>query len=364
MGIKQLNKLLQQKCGSAINIITFSDLSGKCIAIDTSIYMYKFMGDGALMENVYLMISLFRHYNIHPIFVFDGKPPPEKSELLNTRKITKQNAETEYKRLEQTLSAEGMDDASKIQISHTMETLKRQFTRIRETDIHRVKALMKAYGVAYVNAPGEADVLCAKLVLSNKAYACVSEDTDLFVYGCPVVLRYMSMLNQTFIMYDLRKILECLQMSQDEFREICIISGTDYNMGGLGLTPPPQPQEMTESVAVACGVAGGTGNNTNTQKRRGIFTSMDYFKKYKEFAQTNATEYTPTFYNWLLQTTKYVDMQEDETVMRLYGLCEMFSSHASASVYDEMCHKIEIRNADRNKARIRDIMEKYNFIFI
>ena len=91
---------------------------------------------------------------------------------------------------------------------------------------------------------------------------------------------------------------------------------------------------------------------------------MDYFKKYKEFAQTNAAEYTPTFYNWLLQTTKYVDMEEDETVMRLYALCEMFATHASASVYDEMCHKIEIRNAERDKMRIRDIMEKYNFIFI
>jgi len=51
---------------------------------------------------------------------------------------------------------------------------------------------MIAYGVSYIDADGEADQLCASLVLKNKVYACLSEDMDLFVYGCPRVLRYLS----------------------------------------------------------------------------------------------------------------------------------------------------------------------------
>ena len=34
-------------------------------------------------ENMYLMLSIFRYYNVIPIFVFDGKPPPEKKRVTN-----------------------------------------------------------------------------------------------------------------------------------------------------------------------------------------------------------------------------------------------------------------------------------------
>ena len=44
------------------------------------------MGENALLENFYLMISIFREYNIIPLFVFDGKPPKEKNDLLKNAK--------------------------------------------------------------------------------------------------------------------------------------------------------------------------------------------------------------------------------------------------------------------------------------
>jgi hypothetical protein len=54
------------------------ELANKTIVIDISIYMYKYQTDGTLIENIYLMLSLFKHYRIIPIFIFDGKPPIEK----------------------------------------------------------------------------------------------------------------------------------------------------------------------------------------------------------------------------------------------------------------------------------------------
>ena len=69
--------------------MNMSDLSGKEIAIDISIYLYKYESDNVLLENIYLMLSIFRHYNVIPIFIFDGKPPPEKKELLIKRKTDK-----------------------------------------------------------------------------------------------------------------------------------------------------------------------------------------------------------------------------------------------------------------------------------
>ena len=100
MGIRYLNRFLKDNASPSIKLSRLSELSGKKIAVDISIYMYRFASDNTLIENMYLMLSVFRHYNIIPIFVFDGKPPPEKRELLQKRKEDKQDAENEYKKLE------------------------------------------------------------------------------------------------------------------------------------------------------------------------------------------------------------------------------------------------------------------------
>ena len=86
MGIKHLNRYLQTNCKTGISKISLNDLRGKKIAIDTSIYLYRFRGEDALLENFYLMISIFREYNITPLFIFDGKPPKEKNNLIKKRK--------------------------------------------------------------------------------------------------------------------------------------------------------------------------------------------------------------------------------------------------------------------------------------
>ena len=85
-----------------------------------------------------------------------------------------------------------------------------------------------AYGVNYYEASGEADCLCAKLVNDGYADACLSEDMDLFVYGCKIILRYISVLNSTVVKYDFENILKDLDLSFNEFQQICIVSGCDY----------------------------------------------------------------------------------------------------------------------------------------
>jgi hypothetical protein len=103
------------------------------------------------------------------------------------------------------------------------------FVNITANSIDKVKELMDSYGACYLEAPQEADELCAILAVKNKVWACLSEDTDLFVYGCPRVLRYLSLLNHTAVLYDMEKILCELGLTQAQFREICVLSGTDYN---------------------------------------------------------------------------------------------------------------------------------------
>ncbi len=107
MGIKNLNRYFIDNCSqNSIEKKHLNLFQGKTLVIDTSIYLYKFMGDGQLIEQMYLMISIFLHYKITPIFVFDGKPPKEKEDTIKQRKLDKNKAEENFNKLQQTLITE------------------------------------------------------------------------------------------------------------------------------------------------------------------------------------------------------------------------------------------------------------------
>jgi flap endonuclease-1 len=230
MGIKYLNHFLKENSLSSMKFINISELFGKKIAVDISIYMYKYASENRLIENMYLMLAIFRYYNIIPIFIFDGKPPDEKKELLIKRYTDKKESEKEYYILKNLIDNNvNMDEIERQEIICNMDILKKKFIYISKTDIINVKKLITSYGAVYYDAIGEADELCAILSIKGKVWACLSEDMDMFVYGCPRVLRYFSLLNHTSIIYEMNDILNNLGISQKELREICIISGTDYN---------------------------------------------------------------------------------------------------------------------------------------
>jgi flap endonuclease-1 len=225
MGIKHLNQFVRQECPDAIRSVAFAELSGKIVVVDASIYMYRFLADRALLENMYTMVSLLQMHGIVPVFIFDGKPPDEKRTLLNKRKYLKRAAEIKYNNAKVQLELSCCRDAD---ATHSLNALRRRFIRLRDADFDRVKTLLQALGVNYIVAPGEADALCAQMVLKRKAHACMSDDTDMFVYGCPRVLRHLNLMDETVTMYDMSKILNMLGITMTEFRQICVVSGTDY----------------------------------------------------------------------------------------------------------------------------------------
>ena len=231
MGIKYLNRYLMEQCSNQSIFTThLSQLRGKTLVIDTSIYLYKFIEKDALYENIYLMISIFRKYGILPVFVFDGKPPPEKKELLLKRKKEKDAAEEKWnalKTLAEPLILKTPEEMAAL--DQEMDKLKRRFIRLRDHDIVAAKKIMDAYGTYYVEAQGESDQLCAYLVKHNFAYACVSDDMDMFLYGCNRVLRHLSLVTHETTQYNTASILDELGIDASTFRDVLILSGTDYN---------------------------------------------------------------------------------------------------------------------------------------
>ena len=181
----------------------------------------RFKCNEALLENLYLMCSVFRKYNIDIIFVFDGKPGEEKKEEINIRREERHNKWVEYDKLKE---KENLTEKEKLKLYK----LKRTLTKIRWEDIEKVKSLLDYYGIKHIQAIGEADRLCASLVIKKKVYAVLSEDMDLFAYGSTVVIRYLSLVSHTCVVFNYKDILNKLNITSNDFKMLCAISGNDY----------------------------------------------------------------------------------------------------------------------------------------
>jgi hypothetical protein len=316
MGVKNLNGFLRDNCSrKSINKINLRVLSGKTIAIDVSIYMYRFIGENALIENMYLLLSSLLTYNITPIFVFDGKPPPEKMELLQKRRLEKYKAREEYNRLQLELEDNNND---KNIINKQLDNLKLQFIRVTSEDIKLVKNLLEIYGVSYYNAPNEADEICAYLVNSGKAWGCLSDDMDMFIYGCKNVLRNLSLVNQTVHHYNMKQILQDLEMNDTEFKQLMILSGTDYNM-----------------------------NNCRKLK-----SALNSFYSYKIYLKKNKMI---TFYEWLRITDDIINIDQLNHIYNTFLLVNLETSNLDSFNFDLK---------EVNYSKLRELLGNYGFIFV
>ncbi len=315
MGIKHLNRYLTETCNeNAIKKVHLSAFSGKKIAIDASIYLYRFIGENKLIEHIYLMVSIFKNYGVEPIFIFDGASPPEKKELLDERKEIKKLAEKKYENIKNQL--ECADEEEKCEMINEMDKLKKQFIYIKESDYRIVKNLLDYSGIKWIDAPGEADELCAHFMHTNAVYACLSEDMDMFAYGCCRVLRHFSLIKHNVLFYDLEQILIQLNMNIQEFRQVIVLSGTDYN------------KEDT----------------TN------LFDSVKWFYAYKK-KTILCEDVVPTYYQWLVKNTNYI-----KNIDALQNVYTMFRNKNIVYDYPKEQKK-------ENKTKLVELLEGDGFIF-
>lgn len=317
MGIKLLNTFLQTNAKSDSSIIHLRSLRDKTIVIDASIYMYRYKSTGELIENIYIMCSLFRYYKIHALFIFDGEYRREdKLKTIASRKQQRMVAKNKYDAIK--LKCQCTSCKFKYEkLSNKMANLKRTFTKITANDIQEVKNVLHAYGIMYRTAEGEADELCAALVRNKTAYACLSEDTDMFAYGCVRVLKYISLINHTVVQYNLNDILTSLNISFDNFKTLCLMSGTDYI------------SECNQNI----------------------------FHNYKvycnEFCRTN----NPLFIEWLVEMKYLTDEQYDNIVNERL----VYSNNV-----DKALNNIKyfiIRNKKYDIQKLKMILNNYGFIF-
>lgn len=273
MGIRYLNKYLLQHCHNSIKNIHLSELKNKKISIDISIYLYHFERNGNLINSMYDMINILKFYDIIPVFIFDGKPPNEKKYILQERKKQKEKNIEKINELNKSLNDNKSQEEKNIILSE-IERIKRQTIYITRDKIEQVKHIIRTSGATYYDAPHEADELCSILTIREQVWGCMSEDMDMFIYGCPRIIRYFNIHKEFVKLYNIEDILYELNISFNNFKQICILSGTDYN----------------------------THNN-----KYNLSISIDLFNQYQEYININAYEkiYSPLgFIEWII---RYID---------------------------------------------------------
>lgn len=232
--------------------IEFSDLKGKTLAVDAFNVIYQFLSTIRQPDGTPLMDSKKRitshlsglfyrnmnllHEGIKLIYVFDGKAPELKHGTQEKRLEAKDEAREKY---EQAKSDEDVE---------SMGRYAKQMTHLTKSMIEESKELLNALGIAVVQAPSEGEAQASYICKKGDAYAVASQDYDCLVFETPKLIQNLTLAKKRktvsgYIeikpqLIETREVLKELDINKEQLTCLAILSGTDYNPGGVkGIGP-------------------------------------------------------------------------------------------------------------------------------
>ncbi|XP_031484655.1 flap endonuclease 1-A-like isoform X2 [Nymphaea colorata] len=243
MGIKGLTKLLSDNAPKAMKQRKLESYFGRKIAIDASMSIYQFLivvgrtGTETLtneagevtshLQGMFWRTIRLLEAGLKPIYVFDGTPPDLKKQELVKRFSRRVDA------------TDDLAEAKETGVKDDIEKYSKRTVKVRNKHNEDCKRLLRLMGVPVVQSPSEAEADCASLCKNGKVYAVASEDMDSLTFGAPRLLRHLmdpSSKRVPVMEIEIAKVLEELNLSMDQFIDVCILCGCDYceNIRGIG----------------------------------------------------------------------------------------------------------------------------------
>ena len=253
MGIDGFNKAVKDLVPSAYDRISASELRGKRIAIDTSGIAYRVLCAGhkiavnktdvlvepikyEIRQDFYIdcMLKLLKKLltqGITPVFVLEGTAPPDKVEHAHIRR--RKQREGIRKRL-----ADFEDKLKHMHVSDHTPELDREYKKLlcqdvrpRQEEFVALEDILRAVGIPCIKAVGEAEKLCVALAIDGYVEAVYTKDTDVLPLGCQLMLtdHEETPRGLEFTSVRLTPILKGLELSFQEFVDLCIMTQCDFN---------------------------------------------------------------------------------------------------------------------------------------
>ncbi|MBT3298022.1 flap endonuclease-1 [archaeon] len=229
--------------------ISIRDLNKKIVAIDTMNMLYQFLTtirqpDGKVLTNskgkvtshligLFSRTTHFMERGLKPVFVFDGKAPEIKIKTWEKRTAIKKEASLKLQEAEEAGDIEAMRKFS----SRTVKLDKEM--------IEDSKRLIKSLGLPIVQAKSEGEAQTAYMVKTGVAYASISQDYDNLIFGCPLLVRNLSIEGKRKKVgkfayktvkpeaIKLEEVLKKLDITHNQLIVLAILVGTDYNPDGI-----------------------------------------------------------------------------------------------------------------------------------
>jgi flap endonuclease-1 len=276
MGVSDFYPTFKEICPQAFQLVNFKDLHGWRIAIDVSIFLFKFVktrGDmdtsnpnenvRSWLDGFILFTNTLKRNMIKPVFVFDGPNPPieKQPEQQQRRETAAKNMEKfieirdVYDRVSTTgvitkkdievcetyLSEKGLDYTSPSNLIHTLKDI-REKLEIQNTPITKeqsiiAKRFIEIMGCSYIQADGEAEGMCAFLAKRGDVDAVMTEDTDVLLYGAPMMFSKIDVASETCCAIRRQDLLDGAHLTSETFVDMCILLGVDYNCRVKGMVP-------------------------------------------------------------------------------------------------------------------------------
>ena len=224
MGIRFLNKHIRSKC-SSVEQKSIDSLRGKKIAIDINNYLYRIVNinNNDIIENIKQLCDLLKDYEIIPVFVFDGKPPEYKKGLIEKRKQKMLALRNKLDMLKTIQGKLKVCDPKIEELDETIEFLKERTKKVTFEQINNVKLFLEKSNYTVLTSANEkeADDICINLINNDAVDAIISDDMDFVGKCCKLVVRLFDQTNKTCCFYHSKSILMELNMTKEEFQELC-----------------------------------------------------------------------------------------------------------------------------------------------
>jgi flap endonuclease-1 len=170
---------------------------------------------------------------IKPVFVFDGTPPALKEAEIKRRSKVKEEALAKY--------AKALEEG-KVEEARKYAQATSRLKDYMQVDSKRLLSLM---GLPWVQAPSEGEAQAAYLTKKGDADYCASQDYDSLLFGAPKLIRNMTIsgrrklarkniyINISPEIVELKKILRENAITFEQFVDLSILIGTDFNPMGI-----------------------------------------------------------------------------------------------------------------------------------
>ncbi|MBU0898209.1 MAG: flap endonuclease-1 [Nanoarchaeota archaeon] len=235
--------------------IEIEDFRGKTIFMDASNVMYQFLSSirdrftgeplrdshgnvTSHLSGIFYRTSKMMESGINVVYVFDGEPPKFKKKTIENRVKIRQEAQEKWKEALEEGDAEKIRKYSQAAIRLTPEM------------IEEAKTLLSVMGVAWMQAPSEAEAQASYLVKEARGWAVGSQDWDSLLFGAPRLAKNLTITGRRKVprkekyitvkpeLIELDSALKNLGISRDQLIILGMLVGTDYTPGGIkGIGP-------------------------------------------------------------------------------------------------------------------------------